>query len=162
MVVTAGIVALAVQRTIISQFTDRLIKQTLSSSTGNGRTIQWAHNIDVISEMNGPELLRQILIGQDPNVAIGGEGLPKYFCIFGLISTVAFFCGIISIIRMCWRSYNGRILAIGILCVFIAFCVDQSFLYPPNVMNIALFAVAVLCENNHTRNKERYYVKKTN
>ena len=63
---------------------------------------------------------------------------------------------------MCWRSYNGLILAIGILCVIIAFCVEQTFLYPPNVMNIALFAVAVLCENNHTRNKERYYVKKTN
>lgn len=161
MVVAVGLAALAVQRTIISQFTDRLIKQTLSSSTGNGRTIQWAHNIDVISEMNGSELLRQILIGQDPNVAIGGEGLPKYFCIFGLISTVAFFGGIISVIRMCWHSYNGRTVAVGILCVFIAFCVDQSFLYPPNVMNIALFAVAVLCENNHACNKEGYYVKKT-
>lgn len=140
----AGVGFLLCQKTILAQFSDRLITQTLASSTGNGRTTQWAHDVDVISGMKPLALCRQMLLGQNPHTDIGGEGLPKFFCIFGLISTCAFFGGLVAIVHACWKRVDGRIMSMGILCVLIAFCVDQSFLYPPNVMNIALFAVATL------------------
>ena len=145
-----GIVYLLAQRTIINQFIDRLVKQTLADPTASGRTNQWSHSFEVISHMDGGQVLRQLLFGRSPHTDIGGEGLPEFFFMFGIVSTAAFYGGLLYIVWCCWQRRSSRTIAIGILCVFCAFCVDQSFYYPPNIMNVALFAAAALNRDRET------------
>ncbi|MCB4916679.1 O-antigen ligase family protein [Bifidobacterium pseudocatenulatum] len=145
-----GIVYLLAQRTIINQFIDRLVKQTLADPTASGRTNQWSHSFEVISHMDGGQVLRQLLFGRSPHTDIGGEGLPEFFFMFGIVSTAAFYGGLLYIVWCCWQRRSSRTIAIGILCVFCAFCVDQSFYYPPNIMNVALFAAAALNRDGET------------
>lgn len=150
-----GAACLYAQQTIVGHFFDRLVNQTLADKTASGRTEQWSQSFEVISQMNGWQLLRQIMFGQNPHTNVGGEGLPKFFFMFGIVSTIAFYGGLIYIIRRCWQCRRGRIVALGILCVFCAFCVDQSFYYPPNIMNISLFAAAVLKKPSFAKSNER-------
>lgn len=150
-----GAACLYAQQTIVGHFFDRLVNQTLADKTASGRTEQWSQSFEVISQMNGWQLLRQIMFGQNPHTNVGGEGLPKFFFMFGIVSTIAFYGGLIYIIRHCWQCRRGRIVALGILCVFCAFCVDQSFYYPPNIMNISLFAAAVLKKPSFAKSNER-------
>ena len=145
-----GVVFLYAQQTIVSHFFDRLVNQTMADPTGSGRTEQWSQSFEVISQMNGWQLLRQILFGQNPHTNVGGEGLPKFFFMFGFVSTIAFYGGLLYIVWQCWQRRKSHTVAIGILCVFCAFCVDQSFNYPPNIMNVALFAAAALNRDGET------------
>ena len=100
--------------------------------------------------MDGWQVLRQLLFGQNPHSDVGGEGLPKFFFMFGVVSTIAFYGGLLYVVWRCWQRRSSRTIAIGILCVFCAFCVDQTFNYPPNVMNVALFAAAALNRSRET------------
>lgn len=149
-ILALGIVCLLAQRTIINQFIDRLVKQTLADPTASGRTNQWSHSFEVISHMDGGQVLRQLLFGRSPHTDIGGEGLPEFFFMFGIVSAAAFYGGLLYIVWCCWQRRSSRTIAIGILCVFCAFCVDQSFYYPPNIMNVALFAAAALNRDRET------------
>ena len=149
-ILALGIAYLLAQRTIINQFIDRLVNQTLADPTASGRTNQWSHSFEVISHMDGGQVLRQLLFGRSPHTDIGGEGLPEFFFMFGIVSTVAFYGGLLYIAWCCWQRRSSRVVAIGILCVFCAFCADQSFYYPPNIMNVALFAAAALNRGRET------------
>lgn len=149
-ILALGIAYLLAQRTIINQFIDRLVNQTLADPTASGRTNQWSHSFEVISHMDGGQVLRQLLFGRSPHTDVGGEGLPKFFFMFGIASTIAFYGGLLYVVWRCWQRRSSRTIAIGILCVFCAFCVDQTFNYPPNVMNVALFAAAALNRSRET------------
>lgn len=150
-----GAVCLCAQQTIVDRFFDRLVNQTLADKTASGRTEQWSQSFEVISQMNGWQLLRQIMFGQNPHTDVVGEGLPKFFFMFGIVSTMAFYGGLLYIIRCCWQCRRSRTVALGILCVFCAFCVDRSFNYPPNIMNVSLFAAAVLKNHSFTNSNEQ-------
>lgn len=144
--ITIGCCALAVfaatQPELIAKFKDRLVTQTLADPTASGRTKQWQNILDNIVQLDGHGLVRQFLFGKNPMASYGGEGLPKFFVLFGLPCTVAFYVGLIFLITTCWKNQYTKTVALGILCATIAFCVDQSFLYPPNIMNVYLFYAA--------------------
>ena len=129
----------ATQPMMISSIKKRLITQTLADPTANGRTKQWQGIFDAVTQMDGFSLIRQLLFGKNPTASFGGEGLPHFFTVFGLPCTIAFYAGLVLLIIECWKNQYTKNIAFGILCVTIAFCVDQSFLYPPNIMNIYLF-----------------------
>ena len=129
------------QPSMILSIRDRLITQTLADPTASGRTEQWRRIFDAVAQMDGGELFRQLLLGGNPTKNVG-EGLPYFFAVFGLPCTLAFFIGLVSLVAICWRGKNTRTIALGILCVAIAFCVDSSYMYPPCIMNVYLFYAA--------------------
>ena len=127
---------------MIFKITDRLITQTLADPTASGRTDQWQGIIDAVTQMNLPTLIRQFFFGKNPTATFGGEGLPNFFALFGLPCTIAFYTGLIFLVIICWKNVHTKTIALAILCVIVAFCVDQSYLYPPCVMNVYLFFAA--------------------
>lgn len=129
------------QPAMILGIKDRLITQTLADPTASGRTEQWQRIFDVVKQMDGVELLQQFLFGGNPTKNVG-EGLPYFFAVFGLPCTLAFFIGLTSLVIICWREKNTKTIALGILCVTIAFCIDSSYMYPPCIMNVYLFYAA--------------------
>lgn len=129
------------QPSMILSIRDRLITQTLADPTASGRTEQWRRIFDAVAQMDGGELFRQLLLGGNPTKNVG-EGLPYFFAVFGLPCTLAFFIGLVSLVAICWRGKNTRTIALGILCVAIAFCIDSSYMYPPCIMNVYLFYAA--------------------
>lgn len=132
----------ASQPAMIFKITDRLITQTLADPTASGRTDQWQGIIDAVTQMNLPTLIRQFFFGKNPTATFGGEGLPNFFALFGLPCTIAFYTGLIFLVIICWKNMHTKTIALAILCVIVAFCVDQSYLYPPCVMNVYLFFAA--------------------
>lgn len=132
----------ASQPAMVSSIKDRLIEQTLADPTATGRTEQWNEILNAVTQMNGMQLIRQFMFGAEPTATFGGEGLPQFFVVFGLPCTIAFYVGLVSLTIRCWKNKHTRTIALGILCVTIAFCVDQSFFYPPCVMNVYLFYAA--------------------
>lgn len=87
------------------------------------------------------QLIRLILIGKDASWGIsGGEGLPAFLMTFGLPATVAFYGGLLTISRRLWEDRRTRIMALGVVSVTIAFAVDTTYFYPPNVMNVYIIS----------------------
>ncbi|NMM95241.1 O-antigen ligase family protein [Bifidobacterium oedipodis] len=147
-----GLVIMAIflsyNSTMMSKFLDRLITQTVADPTASGRTEQWNIIFSSISNMDTITLIRQFLLGKNPQADFRGEGLPDFFATFGLPCTIAFYSGLILLIIHCWKSKYGKTTALGILSVSIAFCFDQSYYYPPDIMNVYLFAAAVYLLSN--------------
>lgn len=54
---------------------------------------------------------------------------------------MAFYGGLLVVAWHLWHERLVRPVAVGLVCVTIAFIVDQSYFYPPNVMNVYLVAV---------------------
>lgn len=133
------VTVLATQQQLAQHFWNRLIKQTLNDPTAAGRTTQWADGFNTLYHMPFSRVLYLLLFGQMPDLHISAEGLPKYLFTLGLVSTVAFYGGLLVLIRYCWKQPNRRTIALGLFCVFFAFCVDQSYFYPPNLMNTYIF-----------------------
>ncbi|MEE8702842.1 hypothetical protein [Bifidobacterium crudilactis] len=147
-VVTVGslvlFVLLAFQRTILEQFWQRNIWQTIEDPTAAGRTGQWASSIKAMHSLDLPQLLRLFTFGKDSSMQIGGEGLPAFFFTFGIVATVLFYGGLVLVVYCCWNFRSGRPLALGLLCVVVAFCVDTTYFYPPNLMMFFIFAMTVV------------------
>lgn len=131
-----AIIAATMYGDVIQRFANRIIVSTMHDSTGAGRTVQWSHIAQGLASMGGLELFRLLLVGQQASMGLGGEGLPEFFVTMGLPSTVAFYGMIVVAVVHFWRRQNTRPVAYGLVCVAIAFCIDQSFYYPPNVMEV--------------------------
>lgn len=125
---------------ILAAFWDRNVVQTMNDPTASGRTNQWSEIWSGIQDLSDWQLIRLILIGQNPSWRLGGEGLPEFFVTFGLPATFAFYGGLLVLARRLWQNPLSRSVALGVLCVVFAFVVDQSYFYPPNVMNVYLIA----------------------
>lgn len=132
------------RRDILTAFWDRNVTQTVNDPTASGRTDQWSAMWSGIQRLGGLQLIRLILIGQNPSWGLGGEGLPAFFVALGLPATVAFYGGLLLIARRLWKKNLSRPVALGVLCVVFAFIVDQSFFYPPNLMNVYLISMLAL------------------
>lgn len=149
------------QPAMVSKITDRLITQTLADPTASGRTDQWQGIIDAVTQMDLPALIRQFFFGKNPTATFGGEGLPNFFALFGLLCTLAFYIGLTVLVIICWKNQHTKTIALGILCVIIAFCVDSTYLYPPCVMNVYLFFAAAQ-KLTYSYQSERFHTKITN
>lgn len=147
------IVVLVFQRTIIEQFWTRNVLQTVNDPTAAGRTNQWASSFNNLVSFDGKQLLRLFLFGKDPSMPVGGEGLPAFFFMFGIFATVLFYGGLLLVASRCWHHRGGRTVALGLLCVVFAFCVDTTYLYPPNLMMFFIFAMAAMTGLNHDSNR---------
>lgn len=142
LVCIVGIIALAIQGTILEQFWERNVVHTAQDTTAAGRTGQWINSFKIISQMGTLPLLRLFFFGKSASMNIGGEGLPEFFFNFGIIGTIAFYIGLLCVVRYCWKLAYGRTIAMGILCVTVAFCMDRTYHFPPNLMMVFLFAGA--------------------
>ena len=142
--VIAGIAALLAQGTILQQFWERNVIHTLEDPSAAGRTNQWAYSFDSIAHMTPAELLRLFFFGRSNDMTIFGEGLPEFFFVYGIIGVCAFYGGMLLIARYCWNLTCGRTIAMGLLCVIAAFCVDRTYDFPPNLMMFSLFAAGAL------------------
>jgi hypothetical protein len=70
---------------------------------------------------------------------------PSFFFTFGIAATVLFYGGLmLLVVYRCWNGRNGRPIALGLLCVVVAFCVDSAYFYPPNLMMFFIFAMTVV------------------
>ena len=140
----AGIAALLAQGTILQQFWERNVIHTLEDPSAAGRTDQWAYSFGQIAHMTPTELLRLFFFGRSSDMTIIGEGLPEFFFVYGIIGVCAFYGGLLLIARHCWNLPCGRTIAMGLLCVITAFCVDRTYDFPPNLMMFSLFAAGAL------------------
>ncbi len=117
----------------LQQLYTRYIEQTLSDPTGAGRTSELSAAIEQASALNWLHFIRFLLIGMPWNRAIYVEGLYYALQIYGLVGflslTGVFISAIISI------YHCNKPASIGFICVFAAFLVDGSFMYPPAMMN---------------------------
>ncbi|PLS27702.1 O-antigen ligase family protein [Bifidobacterium parmae] len=148
-----GVVALVAQGTILEQFWERNVVHTTQDTTAAGRTDQWANSFRIIGQLSALPLLRLFFFGKSAGMNLIGEGLPEFFFNFGIIGTVAFYGGLLCLVRYCWKLAHGRTIAMGILCVTAAFCMDRTYHFPPNLMMISLFAAAAIVistESNRT------------
>lgn len=142
LVAFAGIVlyVLYSNSSIVANFADRIIGQTLGDTTASGRTTQWAEIWNGFLAMSPAEAVRFLLLGQGEPYDLGGEGFPEFVCRFGLLAAVLFY----ELLFMTAAHFLGfektRPLGAGMLCVIFAFCVDQSYYYPPTVMEYFLAA----------------------
>ena len=124
------------QSSVINHFFNRIIVQTAEDSTGAGRTVQWARMWQNILLLGPLQILRLVLLGQESTYGLSGEGLPEFFATFGAIGTVAFYGMIVAGAVYCLRNKQIQPIAFGLLCAGVAFSVDQSYYYPPTVMEV--------------------------
>lgn len=122
---------------VVTSFIDRNIIGTLNDPTATGRTTQWADIWEYYKNLSVGNLLEVVATG---NAKTGGEGIPQLFVQCGLFATISFIALFISVIVSLWRNKDLRPLSLGVLCVLLAFFVDSSFDFPPNVMNVFLFS----------------------
>jgi hypothetical protein len=145
---------LALQRTIIEQFWNRNVLQTIDDPTAAGRTNQWAGSFHRIQLFDGGQLLRLFLFGKDSSMELGGEGLPRFFFTFGLPATLLFYGGLLLVAYRCW-CYGRRTLSLGLLCIVFAFSVDTTYFFPPNLMMFFIFAMTAITEHHLEVNEKR-------
>jgi hypothetical protein len=141
------IVVLALQHTIIEQFWNRNVLQTIDDPTAAGRTSQWADSFHRIQLFDGGQLLRLFLFGKDSSMELVGEGLPRFFFTFGLPATLLFYGGLLLVAYRCW-CYGRRTLSLGLLCIVFAFSVDTTYFFPPNLMMFFIFAMTATTEHH--------------
>ena len=119
---------------VLQRFYERIIVSTSQDPTGAGRTIQWLSIFRGVSSLDLPNLLRVFFFGQSASMQLGGEGMPEFLITLGVPSAFAFYGMIVLAIFYFWRKKGFRSISYGLICVFAAFSLDQSFYYPPNVM----------------------------
>jgi hypothetical protein len=127
------------QSEMIAHFVNRIFLQTFSDSTGAGRTTQWKIMANSIQQLDFPQTLRFFTFGADPQQLSGGEGLPEFVRTFGVLGGLLFYGLLLSTATSAWRTPHTRPSALVFICVIVAFCVDSSFYYFPNVLLYFLF-----------------------
>ncbi|WP_055426844.1 O-antigen ligase family protein [Bifidobacterium aesculapii] len=142
------VVYLAVfQSNMINHFFNRIVVQTAGDSTGAGRTVQWEKLGQNMLLLGPLQISRLMFFGQESTYDLGGEGLPEFFATFGAVSTCAFYGMIVAGVVYCMKNKPIQPIAFGVLCSGVAFSVDQSFYYPPTVMQVFMalgIAVAIM------------------
>ena len=118
---------------------NRYVLTTFSDSTGSGRTTMIANGFEEISKQNVFEKIRCIILGVPWEIGATSEGILYTFFKYGIIAMISFVMILILPIIKLFKNGN-KIMAIGLLGVFIAFCVDSSFNYPPALMNYFLLS----------------------
>lgn len=125
-------------------FYERNIKTTLSDTTGSGRTTMIKNGIEYMANQNLFENIKILISGIEWNKGISSEGIMYIFFKYGIISTISFL--LLLIIPIIKLHKKNKIISIGLIGVFIAFCVDSSFNNPPSLMNYFLI-VGVFMKN---------------
>ena len=148
------------QSSVVSHFLNRIVEQTATDSTGAGRTAQWTklvHNMFLLAPL---QVVRLMLVGQGSTYQLGGEGMPEFFATFGAISTMAFYGMIVAGAVYCWKNMATRPIAFGLLCSAVAFSVDQSFYYPPTVMEVFMtLGIAATILHGQMRDMESSHIR---
>lgn len=138
---------------------NRYILTTLSDSTGSGRTTMIKESFEEISKLNFLEKVRAIILGVPWEIGATSEGILYTFFKYGIITMISFLAILILPIIKLFKDGN-KIMAIGLLGVFIAFCVDSSFNYPPSLMNYFLLAGIFLNYGNSRKINLKTAIKK--
>lgn len=121
---------------------NRYVVQTVSDPTASGRTLQWANMAQIVSHYDAGHFLRFLLIGEQRGLPGGGEGLFEFLFHFGAPATIGLYGCLLAGILNCWK--RARPVAYGLICIFLAFCVDQSYYYPPSLMNYFIVTMLAL------------------
>lgn len=125
---------------IVSSFFDRIIRQTINDPTATGRTDLWSNVMSTFFQMNPWEQVHFVLLGQDQPYDLVSEGFPEFVSRFGLIGSFLFYGMLIATIRFFGSNKTMRAIGAGMACALFAFLVDQSYYYPPTVMQFFLAA----------------------
>lgn len=136
---------LVVEREAIFHFVDRVIRQTMDDPTAVGRLPAWINAINDAFNQPVRDFLRQVILGQGHPFSFSVEGVIGCTFVLGVVSALALYVGLLLVVRKCW-NLGDRVSAICLLCVVLAFCVDSSFWYMPNMMNFFLFASISVCQ----------------
>lgn len=142
---------------IINSFIDRIIRQTIDDPTATGRTELWSNVIVTFLQMNPLDQLRFVLLGQAEPYDLVSEGFPEFVCRFGFIGAFLFYGMLVATILYFWSNKTLRPIGAGMVCVLFAFLVDQSYYYPPTLMQFFL-AVGIGCgllTGNHVRHGKK-------
>ena len=118
---------------------NRYVLTTISDNTGSGRTTMIKEAFEEISKQNFFGKVRCILLGVPWEIGATSEGILYTFFKYGIITMISFLAILILPIIKLFKKGN-KIMAIGLIGVFIAFCVDSSFNYPPSLINYFLLA----------------------
>ena len=125
---------------IFSSFFNRIIRQTINDPTATGRTDLWSNVITTFFQMNPLEQVHFVLLGQNQPYDLVSEGFPEFVSRFGLIGALLFYGTLAATILYFWSSKASRAIGAGMACTLFAFLVDQSYYYPPTVMQFFLAA----------------------
>lgn len=126
------------QNIIQSKLYDRYVLQTIQNpSSDRGGT--WVRMLTYIGSLRGTELLEFIVFGT-PNGSFNGEGIIALLVEYGPLVTFSFFYLLLRMWIHVWRREGEHLFSYSLLAVTFAFLIDQSFYYPPSVMNYFMMA----------------------
>ncbi len=135
----------------VEYFYERNIEETFTDTTGNGRTILIEKSIDYIKQQDWAGKIRSIILGTPWESGMTSEGILYIFLKSGIIAMLTFVLLLIMPIKHIYKNY--KVIAVGLIGVFIAFCVDSSFNYPPALMNYFLIVGIFIRKQNENKSE---------
>lgn len=134
----------------IAQAIDRYVIDTISDPTGNGRIPQVINLFNTFFNGGVLEIIKNLTVGVCWDLNVFTEGLLYILGKYGVIAFITFIILLLKPIYLMFKR-NNKLIAIGLLCVFVAFLVDTSFNYPPGLMNYFLIVGLFLRKEENER-----------
>lgn len=132
------------QAILDSKLYDRYVLQTLQNPSSD-RSETWQEMLIYIGDLKGPQALQFFFFGT-PNGQFNGEGIIALLVEYGPIITFSLFYLLFRFWGRVWHREKLHLFSFAMLAVIFAFCIDQSFYYPPSLMNYFLISeVATEC-----------------
>lgn len=129
---------------INSKLYDRYIIQTLQNPSSD-RSGTWYKMLTYIGSLNGSQALQFFVFGT-PNGQFNGEGIIALLVEYGPVVTFSLFYLLFRFWGRVWQREKLHLFSFSMLAVIFAFCIDQSFYYPPSLMNYFLISeIAIEC-----------------
>lgn len=150
LIIFGGIYIMNFNNAFIAQAIDRYVIDTISDPTGNGRIPQVIHLFNTFLNESFFGVIKNLIVGVYWNVDVFTEGVLYILGKYGVIAFVTFIILLIKPIYSMFKR-SSELIAIGVLCVFVAFLVDTSFNYPPGLMNYFLIVGLFLRKEENER-----------
>jgi hypothetical protein len=122
--------------TFVNYFIARNILSTIQDTTMSGRTIEYLRLLSYIQNINVSKLLRLFILGAPHGALLKTEGLTYVFARYGIIAFLLF--NIIILYPISKISRFNKPVALSMIMIYISFLVDNSYQFPPTLMNYFL------------------------
>ena len=150
LIVFLGIYIINFNSEFIAQAIDRYVIDTISDPTGNGRIPQIVNLFNTFLNETFLGIIKNLIVGVYWNINVFTEGLLYILGKYGVVAFITFIILLVKPIYLMFKK-NNKLMAIGLLCVFVAFIVDTSFNYPPGLMNYFLIVGLFLKKEDNER-----------
>jgi hypothetical protein len=127
---------------IMSYVWQRYFMQTVQDPSATGRTTQYGLFYSAIYGLGSTQYIQFLIRGLSWSNITYVEGIMMVLIMYGLPALISFCMILIMPVIKLFRISKPA--ALGLIAVLIAFCIDNSFIYPPSLINFYFIVGLIL------------------